>query len=285
MLLLAGAILAGCGSSPDAGPTPDPTEVSPAPFHTIAYGPGPDNVGDLRISGDGQAPVVVLLHGGFWREPFTRELMDDLARDLTAHGYVTWNLEYRRVGASGGGWPETALDVAAGIDHLAALADSYPMDLSRVIVLGHSAGGHLALWAAGRHRLPETAPGSMPLVRPMAVVSLAGVADLAAADERSLGAGAVAEFLGTAAERSRLYPIASPIELLPLGIPQLLVHGTEDRVVPPEQSERYTRSARVADDSAELLLAEGAGHFAVIDATSDVWQATATWIADLLHAP
>ena len=209
----------GCSA---ASPTPTTTATA-APVSTIAYGPDPSQVGDLRLpERQGLAPVVVLLHGGFWRERSKRDLMDDLARDLTDRGYATWNLEYRRVGSSGGGWPETALDVAAGIDHLAALAGTHGLDLSRVVVLGHSAGGHLALWAAARHRLPEGAPGAMPLVRAAAAVSLAGVTDLAAADVGSLGNGAVADFLGVDADREAIYPIASPVELLlPGGVDHL----------------------------------------------------------------
>ena len=277
-MALAVVLLAGCSSDPPiAAPTPMATATStptadprgPDRVSTIAYGADPNQVGDLRLpERRGSAPqVVVLLHGGFWQEPFKRDLMDGLARDLTARGYTTWNLEYRRVGASGG-WPKTALDVAAGIDHLAEMGRR-----SRVIVIGHSAGGHLALWAAARHLLPEGAPGANPKIIPVAVVSLAGVTDLRLADQQSLGAGSVARFLGFDADREALYPVASPIELLPLGIPQLLVHGTADPIVPVEQSRRYVEAAREAEDQAFLLL-RGVEHFGVIDATSGVWEDT-----------
>lgn len=249
----------------------------------VPYGDGPDQVGDLRLpEGSGLAPVVVLIHGGFWREPFKRDLMEGLALDLTGRGFATWNLEYRRVGASGGGWPQTATDVARGIDHLAALASGYPLDLSRVALVGHSAGGHLALWAGARQRLPEAAPGAHPKVMPAYVVSLAGVADLEEADRTGLGGGAVASFLGPGSDRSAIYPEASPRALVPLGVPQLLVHGTADRIVPIAQSERYAAAAGTAGDEAELLLIPGAGHFDLIEPSTPAWSATAARLIDRL---
>ena len=132
-----------------------------------AYGPGADRFGELwRPAGDGPWPVVVLLHGGFWRAQRTLELMRPLAADLAGRGFAAWNLEYRRVGQPGGGWPGTCEDVAAGLDHLARLAGREPLDLDRLVVAGHSAGGHLALWSAARAGLPAGAPGAGPLVAP-----------------------------------------------------------------------------------------------------------------------
>ena len=165
------------------------------------------------------------------------------------------------MGASGGGWPETVLDVATGIDHLAEMAHR-----SRVFVIGRSAGGHLALWAAARHLLPQGAPGANPKIIPVAVVSLAGVTDLCLADQQSLGTGSVARFLGFDAGREALYPIASPIEFLPLEVPQVLVHGTADRIVSLEQSQRYAEAGRDAGDQVSLLVRE-VEHFGVISAT------------------
>ena len=125
-----------------------------------AYGPGTDRFGELwRPAGDGPWPVVALLHGGFWRARRTLELMRPLAADLAGRGFAAWNLEYRRVGQPGGGWPGTFQDVAAGLDHLAELAGREPLDLDRLVVAGHSAGGHLALWSAARPGLPAGAPG------------------------------------------------------------------------------------------------------------------------------
>ena len=276
-------------------PTPSPTAAGgPAnatrrpltPLLNIPYGGDPNQVGDLRLpEGQGLAPVVVLIHGGFWQEPFKRDLMTGLASDLTLRGFATWNLEYRRVGASGGGWPLTAIDVAMGIDHLEALAPEYSLDLDRVALVGHSAGGHLALWAAARHKFATDAPGARPRVTPTYVVSLAGVADLEEADRFSLGGGAVASFLGRDLDRSRIYPEASPRALLPLGVAQLLVHGTEDRIVPSTQSERFASAASKAGDEVELTLVPGADHFQLIDPSSSVWIATAERITRRLLPP
>ena len=284
--IIAMAVFAGCGPAPTATVTSGPVSVHSTPPRSvldISYGDGPNQVGDLRLpGGSGLAPVVVLIHGGFWREPFKRDLMEGLALDLTRRGFATWNLEYRRVGASGGGWPQTATDVARGIDHLAALASTYPLDLSRVALVGHSAGGHLALWAGARQRLPEGGPGAHPQVKPTYVVSLAGVADLEEADRTGLGGGAVASFLGPGRDRAAVYSEASPRALLPLGVPQLLVHGTADRIVPLTQSESYATAAGIAGDEVEFLPMPEADHFDLIEPSTAAWAATAARLIDRL---
>ena len=269
---------------------------------TLAYGSSPEQVGDLRlpaivIDGEpilaeamegqpGLAPVVVLLHGGFWREPFERDLMDALARDLTERGFATWNVEYRRVqrDAPAGSWPRTGHDIDAAINHLALIGDDARLDLDRVGVIGHSAGGQLALWAAARHRLPDDwydsagdrYPSDGLFVPVAAAVSLAGVVDLADAAIRNLGLGAVQAFLGS--DYRALFAQASPIELLPSGVPTLLVHGDADLIVPTVQSERYERAATKADDDVELAVVAGAGHFTVIDPVSSAWGLAADWL-------
>ncbi len=290
-MLMVGMVAA-CGV---ADPTPLTTASTPnapgtsaslLPVMLVRYGDDPNQVADLRVPTNGTPlPVAVLIHGGFWQEPFKRDLMDGLAIDLADRGFATLNLEYRRVGASGGGWPETALDVAAGIDVLVELSGDYLLDLSRVVVVGHSAGGHLALWAAGRAQLPPGAPGALPAVRPALAVSLAGVSDLEQADRTQLGGGAVAAFLGRNVDRTLLYPEASPKAMLPLGTPQLLVHGVEDQIVPLEQSESYVAAARSAGDEVELLRLAGAGHFVVIDERSKEWGMVADRIEVALGPP
>ena len=164
------------------------------------------------------------------------------------------------------------------IDHL----ERGTLDLSRVALVGHSAGGHLALWAGARQRLPEGAPGAHPQVKATYLVSLAGVADLEEADRRGLGWDAIARFLGPNRDRSAIYLEASPRALLPLGVPQLLVHGTADRIVPITQSERYAAAARIAGDEGEFLSMPEATHFSLIRPSSPAWVATAARLIDRL---
>jgi acetyl esterase/lipase len=203
--------------------------------------------------------------------------MTGLCEDLARHGLAAWNLEYRRVG-NGGGWPETFLDVAAGVDHLADI--DAPLDLDRVGAVGHSAGGHLALWAAARARLPADAPGANPRVLPRAVVSQAGVADLRLAavtrpsDEptRALLAGS-----------DDVHALASPRELVPLGAEQLVLHGERDDTVSMEISRSYAAAASAAGDRCELRVLPGAGHFEHIDPATAEWRIAREWLADRLR--
>jgi acetyl esterase/lipase/3-dehydroquinate dehydratase len=241
-------------------------ERAARPVTTLAYGPNPNQIGDLRTpTGPGPFPLLVVLHGGFWAAQWTRDLMDAVSNALTDRGFATWNLEYRRVGA-GGGWPQTLGDVARAFDFVPELPAN--VDLSRVAALGHSAGGHLALWAAARRGLVDDDPGGPPEFLPTAVVALAPVADLAAAWRADLGPGAVESFLGPPSER---YEVASPAQRLPLEVPQALVHGDADDRVPFDQSVRYTQQARAAGDPIELFALPGTDHFAVIEPRSEVW--------------
>jgi acetyl esterase/lipase len=223
-------------------------------------------------------PVVVLLHGGFWRGRYTKVLMRKLARAATTRGWIAWNVEYRRVGrfGRGGGWPATFADVAAAVDHLAGVDG---VDLDRVVTLGHSAGGHLALWAAGRHRLPDTAPGAAPRVRLAGAVSLAGVHDLAVASRTERGRVVVVELLGGPPdELPDRYALASPSALLPLGVPQLLVHGTADTTVALAQSADHARRAAALGDDVTYAPLDGVDHMSVIDPANPAWQIAADWI-------
>jgi acetyl esterase/lipase len=240
-----------------------------------AYGRGRERFGELWPPASPEStpwPVVVLLHGGFWRAGRTLEIMHPLAIDLAGRDLAVWNLEYRRVGQYGGGWPGTLRDVAAGIDHLVTLAAQFPLDLDQVTVIGHSAGGHLALWAAARSKLPKRAPGARPKVRPRQVMSLAGVPDLVAAAAAGTGDGAARAFLraGPEAEPER-YRLASPLALLPLGVPTVLVHGDADTVVPVTFSRDYAAAATAAGDKAELVELPGVDHTAPIDPGSAAW--------------
>lgn len=236
-------------------------------------------MGDLYLPEAAHGAVICLLHGGFWRMPYGRDHIAPIAADLAAQGFVVWNLEYRRVGGLSGGWPGTLDDVSRGIEHLAVLAaGGENFNLNDVTAVGHSAGGHLALWCARRDAARR---GGLPLPRVAMrrAVGLAPVADLVRAYEMGCGNGAVRDFLGgTPAEVESRYRTTSPIDLVPLKIPQLLIHGTLDEVVPIELSRRYSAAARAAGDQVELIELEGGGHFEFVDPSSHAHAALRRWL-------
>jgi acetyl esterase/lipase len=249
----------------------------------VRYGRHHSQIGELWHPGAGEdLPMVVVIHGGFWKGPYTKWLMHRICSAITAAGWAAWNIEYRRTGllGFGGGWPATFEDVAAAVDHLQRIPG---IDLGRVVTCGHSAGGHLALWAAGRHRLPDGAPGAGPAVRPIGVLSLAGVTDLDHAARPGPGYEPVRSLLGGGPDEvPDRYAAASPARLLPLGVPQSLVHGLEDRTVSPAQSERYAAAATAAGDDARYVPVPGADHMAMIRPRSAAWQAAAAELARLI---
>ena len=230
----------------------------------LTYGDDPSQVGTLHRPAGESRGVVVVIHGGFWKAQYDASLGVPLARDLAARGWTAWNVEYRRVG-NGGGWPETLDDVAAAVDRL---ADVEGLDLSRVVTLGHSAGGHLATWAAARGRFDRWSP---PRVAVTAVVSQAGVVDLAAAEDEDLGDGAVEAFLAGLPRTG--WDQVDPLRQLPLDVPVWCVHGADDTIVPPDQSRRYVDAATAAGAPATLVQVEG-DHFVVIDVESAAWART-----------
>jgi acetyl esterase/lipase len=243
------------------------------------YGPGPDQFLELTLpDADVPAPVVVVVHGGFWRPAYGIELARPLAADLAGAGFAAVAVEYRRVG-EGGGWPGTLEDVAAALDCLPGIPDAARLDLTDVTAVGHSAGGHLAAWLAGRHRLPAGAPGAAPRVRVTAAVLQAGVLDLAAAHDQGLGSGAVHAFVGGApGQLPERYAVADPVRLLPTGAAVLCVHGAGDDVVPVDQSERYATAAAAAGDRVELRVVPG-DHMMLIDPASPAWATVRAWLA------
>ncbi len=241
----------------------------------LVYGDEPFQYGDLYVPGDGKRhPIVILIHGGFWRAAYELSLMTKLAQDLADRGIAAWNIEYRRVGNSGGGWPGTLLDVAQASNYLKTIADDYALDLQRVVAVGHSAGGHLALWLGVQGKLAhdsELASSDTPLAL-CGVVSLAGAMDLEHVWQLGLGNDAVVELLdGSPDEVPERYAMASPLEHLPLGIEQVLIHGTEDDSVPLIVSQEYADRARSLGDTVKLIKLVGANHFMVIDPNSAAW--------------
>ncbi|MFC5802114.1 alpha/beta hydrolase family protein [Streptomyces formicae] len=270
-----------------------------APDATAAYGEHPDQVVDFYAPRDARDPVplVVVLHGGAWRGPYDRQHITPFADFLARHGFAVANVEYRRGGplpqqrddeeAGGpvaGRWPETFDDVAAALDALPGLArTALPQaDPRRTVLTGHSAGGHLALWAAARHVLPAGSPWRLatpPLLR--GVVALAPIADLVRAAELSVCGGAVHQFLGGKERFEERAPYADPAALLPTGIATAVVQGREDTVVPQAVAEAYVDAAAKAGETVGFTLLEGVGHFPLIDPAADACAVVAEEIAQL----
>lgn len=270
--VLGGGVLAACSSG--GGPGGGDGGATMGPVERITYGTDPAQFAELtRPTGESRG-VVVVIHGGFWRAEYDLSLGRPLAASLAAQGWTAWNLEYRRVGSgdgAGGGWPQTPDDVSAGID---ALADVDGLDLTRVVTLGHSAGGHLAVWAAGRQRLDRWRDARVPVT---AAVSQAGVLDLVGAVREDLGAGAVEAFLGAPVAD---VPDADPLQQVPLDVPVWCVHGRADTNVPYSQSRTYVDAARAAGADANLAPVDG-DHFVVIDPQSEAWASTLTVLEGL----
>ncbi|MGC4806521.1 alpha/beta hydrolase family protein [Micromonospora sp. DT233] len=248
----------------------DPRSVlerpAPAPDATVAYGPHPDQVADLRRpAGHGPPrPLVVVVHGGFWRAEYDRTHTGPLAAALAALGHPVAQLEYRRTGQPGGGWPGTLTDVLAGVAALPALAAPVLGDRLRPgppLLVGHSAGGHLALHVAAS--APATVAG---------VLALAPVADLAEAYRLDLDSGAVAALLGGGPTQwPERYAVADPAARLPVPVPVVVVHGTLDRQVPVALSRAYVAAARATGSEIRLIELPECEHFGLIDPAGPAW--------------
>ena len=249
------------------------TEPPPANADArLVYGPEPLQFGDLRLpDGAGPHPIVVVVHGGYWQAIYNLTHAGHLCVDLAAHGIATWNVEYRRIGDPGGGWPATLDDVVAAVAHLHLLAEAYPLDLERVVVIGHSAGGHLALLTGLRTSIPLRG-----------VISLAGVVD-PLATRRNRDDHDLAERLlgGTPGEAPEVWREASPRAQLPLGIRYVLACGTAD--VHWEPNEEMAAAAAAAGDDVELVPLEGAGHFELVDPAAPEWAVIRSKIQELLR--
>lgn len=254
----------------------------------IAYGPGKKQFGDLRLpAGPGPHPVAILLHGGCWQAEYDLEYFAHLGDALARAGIATWSLEYRGIGDGGGGWPGTFADVATGAAHLRVLARSHPLDLDRVVLVGHSAGGQLALYlAASRQASPTQPPGADAPLALRGVVALAGIVDLR---DYSTGTGSCNQSVvpllgGSPAEVPARYAATSPSELLPIGVPLHLLIGTRDAIVPPASNERFAVQARARGDDVELEVLEGAGHFDLVMPAGPAAERVQHVIRELLRA-
>ncbi|NEZ02576.1 alpha/beta hydrolase [Wenzhouxiangella sp. XN201] len=250
-------------------------QAQPEPGLRVSYGESPSQFGELYLpEGEGPFPLLVMIHGGCWRVEYGLDHVAPLADDLRQAGVAVWSLEYRRLGEAGGGWPGTFDDMAAGFDRIEELAESHPLDLDRVVLAGHSAGGHLALWLAARQQLPgdhrwhAEAPSGL-----RGVVGLAAISNL---ERYAEGEGAcnrsAAEILGEddSGREDRL-ALISPDRLLPPAVPVHLVHGREDSIVPLEQSVIHAARIRAAGGEAKRHIIESAGHFDLIAPFAEAW--------------
>lgn len=262
--------------------------------HRIAYGEGENQYGELWLPdaqqhGDGPYPLVIMVHGGCWRAEIPGTILQDqLNADLKQRGIAVWNITYPRVGHEDGGYPGTFQSVAAAVDEVRAIAENYPVDLTRTAIMGHSAGGHLALWAAARGRMGEgqvQGVESRPFI-PGAVITLAGINDLEAYASRGPGRCGEPEIvdalIGAQTRTGDVYADTSPARLLPLGVEQIVISGALDPIVPPALGMAYASRAEIAGDSVTVLTLEDAGHFELIDPTAPAWDVILTELERVL---
>lgn len=257
----------------------------------IPYGTLPDQFGELWLpDGPGPHPTVVMVHGGCWLASLPGvELMAYISEDLRRRGIAVWNVEYRRLGTPGAGYPGTFLDVAAAVDHLREVAKAHPLDLSRLVGVGHSAGGHLALWAGARPVIGTESPLHTPdPLKLKGVLTLAGINDLEAYRAEgpdACGGPDTIDGLTGAKERpgADLYADTSPAAMTPLQIDQIIVSGELDHIVPPAFGRNYRDKAEAAGEMVTVLEYPGAGHFELIDPTSAAWADISRQITALLE--
>ena len=259
----------------------------PSLAERIAYGQAPSQFGELWLpAGSGPVPVAVLVHGGCWQSSYGLDLMDPMAEDLHRQGIAVWNIEYRRLGESGGGYPGTFLDIGQAVDASRNLPQRPRLDLRRLVAIGHSAGGHLALWAAARQRLPKDSPlAAAEPQRIAGVVTLAGINDLAGyrANGPACGGAGTIDALTGARDRPPGTALAdtSPAALLPSGVRQVIASGGNDGIVPVRFGRDYAAKATSAGDRVEIVDLP-ADHFALIDPGSSAWTTVRAKLLDLL---
>jgi acetyl esterase/lipase len=251
-----------------------PSLTAPPPDHKIQYGPGPLQFGNLRLpKRRGPHPVVLFIHGGCWLSQYDIAHVGAFEQALADSGFAVWSLEYRRVGDDGGGWPGTFTDIARGADHLRVLAPRYALDLSRVVVSGHSAGGQFALWLAARSKIPVTS--ELYVANPIAVrgvFALAPAPDLESLQASGACGNVIGRLMGgSPAEHPDRYAAASPMKLAPIATPQLLVVGAHDQSWGPVGRAYYARARAAGDTAVHLLEASESGHFEMIAPATTTW--------------
>ena len=244
------------------------------------------------VTGKALAPLVIFFHGGWWKSEYDLGYAGHLCADLKRQGIACWSVEYRRVGSTGGGWPATFQDAAVGFDYAETLAKTYPLDLTRVVTMGHSAGGHLAFWIAGRHHIDSSSEiyQPRPKVPLKGTIALAGAVDLRltidlsgyltfAHDKRE-----VYELMGgKPADFSERYKAGNPGDLLPFHVPQIVIQGSEDDQIPRELPARWVDLARRGGEMASVTIIPGANHFDVVDPQSQAWAAVRGIVRETLR--
>ena len=293
LALLLALALAACAMAQPGPPTPPRPDglmiwpdllerPRPQPTATVAYGPAALQVADVWVpDGPGPHPVVLMVHGGCWQSEIAdRRIMSWIAEDLRRRGIAVWNIDYRGVDRPGGGYPGTFEDAAAAADALRQHAARYHLDLSRLVAVGHSAGGHLALWLAARPRLPGDSPlhsaDPLPIKE---VVSLGGLPDLeeAARSENGCGRGVIGRLTGGH------FADTSVPRLAPLGLPQVLINGLQDRIIPTLYAEGYAAPMRAAGDDVRVRMIDDTGHVELIAPETAAWAAAVEEIQRALH--
>lgn len=282
ILVLVALLFSGCGGS--GGDNPSPVSSAPAPepikvvepppsppssgvvLETIAWGTEPEQFGDLYLpEAVVNPPVVVMIHGGCWLAPYDLTLQNGLSQALAERGFAVWNIEYRRLG-NGGEWPVLFQDVAAATDHLRVLAETYELDLQNAAAMGHSAGGHLALWLQSRHKI--SAQSALYTEQPLELkgaVTLGGIGSLQSGSCSSSARRLIEADALTSAELELRLANSSPIHMLPSGTRSILISGEDDGIVPPRVSQDYVEAAIAAGDFSEHLIIDNAGHFDLIN--------------------
>lgn len=287
------ALLAAGGGC--AGTPPPPVtwaqiigQPAPPPGTRIAYGADSLQFGELRLpEGTGPHPLVVVIHGGCWQSAYGVDHVRPLAAALTREGYATWAIEYRRLGDPGGGWPGTFEDADAALAHVRVLAAAHPLDPDRTVLLGHSAGGHLALWLASRANLPAASAFSAPAAPQVrGVVALAAITDLVRYGEGEGSCNASVHPLmgGKLDDVPERYVQVDPVRLVPPASPVRLVIGAVDPIVPRAQAETYEAWASRAGADVKIVSVPGAGHFDVIAPFAPAWHSVRNAVRALAAA-
>lgn len=257
---------------------------NPTGYERIYYGDNPLQFGDLRIPESGtDFPVAILIHGGCYLSEYSLGHLGLMAKEITEMGIATWSIEYRKIGDEGGGWPGTFQDISDGTNFIAELVDTYKLDLNNVIIVGHSSGGHAALWLGGYTKPMMDAPARK--IELKGILALAAVTDLSRRHASGDCDDVVEKLMGgSPMEVPERYNLTSPMEMemSQIDVPQILIVGTEDREARIDENERYYKRWSGNEENIQLILAEGSGHFELIFPESKSWNIVRTAVLSLL---